>query len=302
LDAVFRLPKERRVFALAADAPPALRVPDGALVELQTADCFSDQIRSADDSLGSVDWEQINPATGPVDVEGARPGDVLAVTVEHIEVARQGVMAVSDEFGVLAGRFAGTECRIVPIVGGRARLADGVEVPVRAMIGVIGIAPAGEPVSTGTPGSHGGNLDTKLIGEGATVYLPVSVDGALLAAGDLHAAMGDGEICGTGVEVAGSVTLRVTVRRDLALEDPVVATPDVVATVASAPSLDAAAEAATRDMADLLQGRLGLSPADATMLMSVAGDLQVSQIVDPLRTARFALPVSILAQYGRPLL
>ena len=290
------------MFALAADAPPAIRVPDGAQVELETADGFCDQIRHPDDRLAAVDWEQINPATGPVFVEDARPGDVLAVRVERIEVANQGVMAVSDDFGVLAERFRGTEVRLVPIVDGRARITDGVDVPVDPMIGVLGVAPAGAAVPTGTPGSHGGNMDTRLIAEGATVYLPVSAPGALLAVGDLHAAMGDGEICGTGVEVAGRVTLRVTVRRDLEIANPVVETPEVVATVASAPTLDEAATLATRDMADLLGARLGLTPTEATMLMSAAGDLRVSQVVDPLKTARFALPKDVLAQYGRALL
>ena len=299
---MIRLPKTQRVFALAAEAHPAARVPDGARVELETADCFSDQIRRADDRLGAVDWEQVNPATGPVFVEGARPGDVLAVEIERIEMADQGVMAVSDGFGVLAERFSGTECRLVPIADDIAHLPGGVRVPVRPMIGVLGVAPSGAAVPTGTPGPHGGNMDTTLIGEGATVYLPVAAPGALLAAGDLHAVMGDGEICGTGVEVAGRVTLRVTVRRDLALVNPLVETANVVATVASAPTLDEAAILATRDMANLLGAQLGLDAVEATMLMSAAGELRVSQVVDPLRTARFELSKRVLSQYGRPLL
>jgi amidase len=290
------------VFALAADAAPAARVADGAGIELETADCFSDQIRHPDDRLETVDWDQINPATGPVFVEGAQPGDTLAVLIERLATADQGVVAVSDEFGVLADRIAGTECRVVPIEGGFARLSGGLRVALRPMIGVIGVAPAGAAVPTGTPGPHGGNMDTAIIGEGATVYLPVAVPGALLAVGDLHAAMGDGEICGTGVEVAGRVTLRVTVRRDLHVVNPLVETDDAIATIASAPTLDEAAELATRDMADLLGALLGLSAVDATMLMSVAGDLRVSQVVDPLRTARFTLPKSVLTHYGRPLL
>ena len=139
------------------------------------------------------------------------------------------------------------------------------------MIGVIGVAPAGAPVPCGSPGAHGGNMDTSLIGEGAVVYLPVAAPGALLAAGDLHAAMGDGEICGTGVEVAGSVTLRVDVRRDLELVNPVVETAEVVATIASAETLDEAADLATRDMADLLMRGSASPSRDATMLMSAAG-------------------------------
>jgi amidase len=170
------------------------------------------------------------------------------------------------------------------------------------MIGVIGVAPAGAPVSTAAPGAHGGNMDTRLIGVGALLYLPIAHQGALFAAGDLHAAMGDGEICGTGVEVSGSITVRLDVRRDLRIEEPVLEGGDAVVTIASAVTLDEAAEAATRHMADLLMDRLGLDLEVATMLMSAGGDLQVSQIVDPLRTARFVLPKAVVVGLGDEIL
>jgi amidase len=203
---------------------------------------------------------------------------------------------------VLADGFSDQVSRIVPIVDGAARIDEGIAVPLRLMIGVIGVAPEGAPVPTASPGAQGGNMDTRLIGAGAALYLPVAHDGALFAAGDLHAAMGDGEICGTGVEVAGRLILRLDVRRDLKIAGPVVDTSELVATIASAETLDAAAEAATRHMAALLTGRLGLTLEVATMLMSAAGDLQVSQIVDPLRTARFALPKACIAGLGADLL
>jgi amidase len=209
-------------------------------------------------------------------------------------------MAVSDGFGVLREQFEGMTFQFVAIEDGTA-LVSGADVPVRPMIGVIGVAPEGPAVPCGSPGAHGGNMDTRLIGEGATLYLPVFAPGALLAAGDLHAAMGDGEICGTGVEVAGSVTLRVDVRHDLPIANPLVETDEVVATIASANTLDEAAEIATRDMVDLVMRRLGLSVADTTMLMSAAGQLQVSQVVDPLKTARFALSKAVVARHGRAL-
>jgi amidase len=145
-------------------------------------------------------------------------------------------------------------------------------------------------------------MDTRLIGAGDVLYLPVAREGALFAAGDLHAAMGDGEICGTGIEVSGSITVRLDVRSDLQIEEPVLETPDLVVTIASAATLDAAAEAATRHMATLLTRRLGLSLEVATMLMSAGGDLQISQIVDPLRTARFVLPKATIAGLGDELL
>jgi amidase len=297
---VIRVENKESVFSLSREAAAVARIASGDRVVLETADCFSDQVRSAADSLDSVDWTHVNPATGPVYVEGAQPGDVLVVSIEEIDVAPRGVMAVSDGFGVLRERFEGLSFQFVGIEGDFATVS-GTRVPVRPMIGVIGVAPAGDPVACGSPGAHGGNMDTRLIGRGATVYLPVFAPGALLAVGDLHAAMGDGEICGTGVEVAGSVTLRVEVRRDLPLVNPLVETKETIATIASAESLDEAADTATRDMADLLVSRVGLSVAEATMLMSAAGQLQVSQVVDPLKTARFALPKAVLQPFGRPL-
>ncbi len=211
-------------------------------------------------------------------------------------------MAVAPGFGVLGQEFPEQLHRIIPIEDGAARIADGVVVPLRPMVGVIGVAPAGAPVPTASPGAHGGNMDTRLIGAGTVVYLPVAHEGALFAAGDLHAAMGDGEICGTGVEVSGSIALRLDVRSDLRITEPVLETRDLVVTIASAETLDAAAETATRHMAALLTSRLGVSLEVATMLMSAGGDLQVSQIVDPLRTARFALPKSVVSGLGRELL
>ncbi len=295
---MIRVTRDKSVFSLSADASPVARVRPGESLVLDTMDCFSDQVQSADAALGGVDWEQINPATGPVYVEGAEPGDVLSVRIDRVDVAERGVMAVSGDFGVLSDQFEGIAFEMVPLRDGFAEIA-GTRVPVRPMIGVIGVAPEGAPVACGSPGAHGGNMDTRIIGAGATVHFPVFAPGALLAAGDLHAAMGDGEICGTGVEIQGSIEMTVDVRRDLILREPVVETDDVIAAIASAPTLDEAAENATRHMAELLQTRLGLSPAATATLMSAAGQLQVSQVVDPLRTARFAMTKQLLAPLGR---
>src|SRR5690606_27635164 len=148
------------------------------------------------------------------------------------------------------------------------------------------------------PGSHGGNMDTKLIGEGAVLYLPVFVEGALFGLGDLHAAMGDGEIGVSGVEVAGKVLVKLEVIKGITLNNPVVQTPEVTATIASALTLDEAADIAVADMANLLQKHTPLSMAEIATLMSAAGDLQISQVVDPLKTVRFSMPNQILASYG----
>lgn len=296
------LDTSHHVLAMSAAAAPALRIESPALVELDTADCFGDQIRSFADVERGVDWSQINPATGPVYIEGARPGDVLVVHVERIEIAAQGVMCTGGGFGTLADRIPDLHWRFLPVDEGVAHWSDEVSIRIEPMIGVIGVAPAGDPIPCGTPGSHGGNMDTRLITEGATVYLPVQVPGALLAAGDLHAAMGDGEVAVTGVEVSGRVTLHVDVRDDLPLRDPLVETRELVATIASAETLDEAADAATHHMAALLNERLGIALPDAVMLMSAVGDLQVSQVVDPLKTARFVMPKAIYEPVWGPLL
>ncbi len=289
------------VLAMSQTAPAAASVEPPAMLVFDTADCFGDQIRSMADVERGIDWARINPATGPVFVRHVEPGDVLVVRIEDIEVHERGVMCTGGGFGALADRIPELHWRFVDVAEGLVHWSDDVAIPALPMIGVIGVAPAGEPVPCGTPGAHGGNMDTKLIAAGATVYLPVQVPGGLLAMGDLHAVMGDGEVSVTGVEVAGRVTVHVDVRSDVALTDPLVENGEVVATVASAATLDEAADRATRTMADLLVTRLGMALPDAVMLMSACGDLQVSQIVDPLKTARFAMPKAVYEPAYAPL-
>src|SRR5450759_5344909 len=148
--AVINVARHQSVFSLSSEAAPVARIRPGDSLVLDTADCFSDQVQSAEDTPGAVDWGHINPATGPVFVEGAEPGDVLSVLVEHIDVAHSGVMAVSGEFGVLRERFQGMSFEMIPIEDRFARVA-GASIPVRPMIGVIGVAPAGSPVPCGSP-------------------------------------------------------------------------------------------------------------------------------------------------------
>jgi amidase len=282
--------KDLHVLSMSRTATPALLIQPDTSIRLETADCFADQIQGPDDVGRGIDWDTVNPATGPVFVEGAQPGDVLVVHVEHIDIADHGVMCTGGGWGVLGERIDTLQWRFLTVWDREAQWEGGPSFPIAPMIGVIGVAPAGDAVPCGTPGHHGGNMDTRLITEGATLYLPVFVPGALLAAGDLHAAMGDGEVAVTGVEVAGEITLHVDVRRDLQIVDPLLENDDLVATIASAQTLDQAAKMATDAMADLLHGRLGLSLPDAVMLMSAVGQLEISQVVDPLKTVRFEMP------------
>jgi amidase len=211
------IPGNSSIFSFSPNHPPVLRVPSGTTVELQTLDCFANQLQTPADTLDAINWEHVNPATGPVFVEGASPGGALKVTIERIRIGTQGVMATGKDFGTFGDQFDKIHSKIFPIREGKVVFDDKLLIPIRPMIGVIGVAPADQDLNCGTPGPHGGNMDNRLIGEGTTLYLPVFVDGALFALGDLHAVMGDGEVAVSGLEIAGSVTVKLEFLPDLSL-------------------------------------------------------------------------------------
>lgn len=164
------------------------------------------------------------------------------------------------------------------------------------MIGVIGTAPAGEGVNTGTPGDHGGNMDTTAITEGATLYLPVNVKGALLAMGDLHAAMGDGEIMGDALEIPGEVEVTVEVLKDFTLPLPLVENDTHYITIGSHESMEEASKIATNNMVKLITEKTHLTYNQAGMLLSLAGNLCISQVVNPNKTIRMEFSKELLQQ------
>jgi len=286
---MLHLSADNHFFAFSKDHVPVLRINSSDRVRIQTMDCFSNQIRREEDTLETIDWERVNPATGPIFIEDAQPGDVLKVTIEKIDVGPVGVMATGEGMGVFGSYFKGMSKRLIPIEGEWAVFNERLRFRLNKMIGVIGVAPSKDPVNCGTPGSHGGNMDTKLIGEGSSVLLPVFTQGALFGTGDVHAAMGDGEVGVTGVEIDALLTLNFEVIKGMQLNNPMVETRDVLSCIASAENLEEAALQAARDMYAFLLDKTGLAGEDLAMLLSAVGDLQVSQIVDPLKTARFTL-------------
>lgn len=293
-----QVPNNQLIYAMSKDHRPVLTVPDRAQLVFQTCDCFEDQIQSESQDFGELDWNRINPATGPVYVEGAEPGDLLVVRIERIELADHGVMTTGPKLGVLGDELTQNVIRMIPIRDGKAVFSPQLEIPLNPMIGVIGTAPAGAAVPCGTPGAHGGNMDCKRITEGAQLILPVSVPGALLALGDLHAAMADGEVAVCGVEIAGSVTVRLQVLKGKRWPAPMIVNDDAVITIASEKQLDDAAVRAVKNMVRWLEAECGMDTAEATFLLSIAGDLRVCQVVDPLKTARVELPRWIAEKQG----
>ncbi|WP_252504317.1 acetamidase/formamidase family protein [Sporosarcina sp. Marseille-Q4943] len=276
---------------------PIRTIAAGSTVTIQTYDCFQNQIQSADTKVTAIDWNKINPATGPLYVEGAMPGDVLKVKIERIDIGDQGVMVVGPDLGVMGHALSKMESKILPIQDGQV-LFNNLQIPVNKMIGVIGVAPEGEGVNCGTPGAHGGNMDNKMVTEGATLYFPVFAEGALFALGDLHAAMGDGEVSVSGVEVAGEVTVTLEVIKGVSLHHPMLENEEVFTQIVSALTLDEAAKTAAVEMIERIADKSSLPVSEVTMLMSAVGQSEICQIVDPLMTARFVVPKWVLDQLG----
>lgn len=290
--------RENVFFAFGPQLKAIAQIEQGEEVLLQTHDCFEGQIQTTRDLVDALDWGHVNPATGPLYISGAKPGDVLSIDILDIQVGQQSSMVTIPGEGALGDVITQMETAILKLEGGQVVFKDKVRVPMRPMIGVIGVAPATDVVPTGTPGAHGGNMDCTLIAAGNKVYFTVGVEGALFGAGDLHAAMGDGEIVVCGAETPGSVRFKANVVDLPGLPTPFIETPDLVATVFSASTVDEAASGATHNMAQFLTDFAGIPLNDAGMLMSLVGQLKFCQVVDPLKTVRFEFPKAVLREYG----
>lgn len=280
---------ETYIYAFSKNNKAVLEVDSGSTVQIETYDCFQNQIQSAEATFTSINWDQINPASGPVFVRGALPGDILKVKIDKIDLANQGVIAVGPGLGVLGDRIENFEVKVIPIKDGKAHFND-IEIPLNPMIGVIGVAPEEGEINCGTPGAHGGNMDNKMVAEGATLYFPVHAEGALFALGDLHAAMGDGEIGVSGIEIPAHVTVTLEVIKGHTLNHPFLENEENISTIVSALTLDDAVKESVLAMTDLLLPHTDLSLNELTMLFSATGQTEICQVVDPLMTARFVLP------------
>jgi len=289
---MFKVSKEYSIYSMNAGNTPVLRVPAKSQIEFETFDCFENQISSENDEFGGLDFSRVNPATGPVYIEGAEPGDILVVKIEKIEVANHGFCVASNSMGVIADLLDSYTIKVIPVENDMALFNDTIRLPINKMIGVIGVAPKdGEDIATGVPDYHGGNMDCKEITEGRELHLPVNVSGALLAIGDLHAVMADGEICGCGLEIPGKVTISVDIIKDKKhIKNPMLFSDTHIMTIASHVDLDIAMEMAVSDMAKYLTCEYSFDPKEVAMLMSMTADVRICQVVDPKKTVRVEFP------------
>ena len=295
---MIELDDAKTLFSFDKDLEPVLKVPSGETVRIRTKDCFGNQLQGPEDQLSEIDWEAITPATGPIYVEGAVAGGTLKVHIDNIELDAQTSSCTGKDEGVCGDRFSDWATHFCKVEDGKVVWDERLSIPLAPMIGVIGVAPEGEPVNCGTPGKHGGNMDNTAIAAGATLYFPVVVDGALFGCGDMHAVMGDGEVSVSGAEVAGYATVTLTALPELSVPNPLIENDTHFGIIVSAESLDKASELAVQQMVDLLASRTNESEADLVMLLSLVADVRVCQMVDPEKTVRFMVPKYVLDAIG----
>jgi amidase len=275
---LLRIRRDQLTYEFSPTVPPVATIEPGETVVFETYDASTGRIRKPEDLAAYLkvrDPRKVNPAAGPIFVRGARPGDELVVAIERIDLTDQGYVRAAP--GGVAEGIPEPSAIIVPVAGGELVLPGGLRRPARPMVGVIGTAPAEGVIFTAVPGPQGSNLDCNLIRVGARVHLPVQVDGALLALGDVHAAMGDGEVSGTGVEINAEVTATIGLLPGRAHPRPWIETPDGIASTGSAASLEEAVRIAVDGLISLLQERLPLSRTEAYLLVSALGDVHVGQ-------------------------
>ncbi|MFC6835990.1 acetamidase/formamidase family protein [Halomarina ordinaria] len=283
---------------------PVLHIESGDTVTVETHDAFEGAIETEDDAPSEVLGDYLNPQNGPIYVEGATPGDALAVTIEDI-VPRgdqpRGTTCMIAEFGGLTGtdRTALLNDPLPEVVKKLDVTTDGVRwddervIPYEPFVGTISTAPELNSVDALTPDDHGGNMDLPDVCPGNTVYLPVNTEGAYLYLGDCHANQGDGELCGVAIEHPTETTITVDVVEDWDLSWPRVESDEFVMSVGSARPMEDAARIAYRDLVDWLVEDYGFETWDAYLFLTQVGSVRLGNMVDP----NYTIGASVSKEY-----
>lgn len=235
---------------------------------------------------------QMNPATGPIAITNATPGDTLHVTIEAIRVGPRGYVATTHGTGLLGHQTVPENIFPFDVDGSEVLMAGGARLPLRPMVGTIGVAPNKGSIETLSLGRHGGNLDFNDITIGTTIHLPVRAERAMFAIGDVHATMGDGE-AHSGVNIDAEIDLRLSITHAAPLEWPWFETNTEVMTIGVADELTEALRIAQASMESLLGQRLDVSPAEARSLAGAAVDLRLGQ------AGGYGVPVSAYAAFPK---
>ena len=282
---------DEQCFVIGPYREPVAHVRPGETFLIDTADAFGDRIRTGQEDLIEVCRDGGNPVTGPVYVEGAEPGDTLAVRIDRIQPTRTfAVSCLYPRFGGLVGPEWALEeplpprISIHPLRDGHLIFSDEITIPpipLQPFFGTIGTAPRVAAVGAESSGPHGGNMDVADAGVGNTVFLPVQVTGAHLYVGDVHAVQGDGEICGAGLEVPARSTLTATVIKDQTLAWPRVESDDYIMAIGNARPLEDATRIAFAELVRWMAADYGIDPLDAYQLCTTVAEARLGNVVDP---------------------
>ncbi|KAI0795928.1 hypothetical protein C8Q75DRAFT_744419 [Abortiporus biennis] len=283
--------------------PPVLRVNSGETITFDCLDASNGQVTSDTQAqhLATLNFASLDQVNGPIYVSTAEPGDTLQIDVLDVQTADWGWTGIFPGFGILADEFAVPELKIWSLHKSEGEeesygyawfdKSKGIKVPLKPFAGEMGVAPGEKGAfSTIPPYKTGGNIDTKHLSKGSTLYLPIEAEGALFSVGDGHAAQGDGEVCGTAIETPMKITVRLTVLKDKQyVKTPHFQTPPTTksestdgyyCTTGVDPDIREATRSAVRNMIAFLSAEYSLKPVESYMLCSVAGDLRMHEVVD----------------------
>jgi acetamidase/formamidase len=273
------------------DLKPIARIKTGQIIELRTPDAFENKLRTPKDlCTKKCQFPFTNPQVGPIYVQGAEPGDILAVKIHDIIPDRDYVVTgLVPNFGALTGTNTTAilsdplleETRILPLVDGHVVFNEMIRIPYRPFMGTIGVAPAIESISSLVPSYYGGNMDCVDTCPGNEVWFPVQVDGAHFFTGDAHATQGDGEITGVAAELAARVVLSFRVIKKKKISWPRIVSDTHLMTCGSARPLEDAARIAWKELVLWLSEDYQLSKLDAYHLLGQVGQMRVGNMVDP---------------------
>lgn len=288
------IPTQFHNFYFSPRIEPCLYCDSGETITFEVLDCYSNALIQEGSVLGKDNPKQSNPMTGPLFVNKAKPGDAIKIEILNIEIGSVGVSVLSDDNEVFKNCNSTSKLKRFSVIDGVVNLTNGIYQNAEPMVGVIGLAPNCDRMPSGMPGSHGGNLDCRLIQAGSVLYLPVAIEGGLLSIGDLHAIMGDGELGECGLEISGAVTIRVTLISRQLSPNPLLLFKDKIVAIASDEDIYKAVNAVTHDMLNLLVSELSMEGEMASHIINLCGNIGICQICNQLKTVRMELQLDEL--------
>ena len=286
------LSREHSVTTLRPENPAAISIESGEELMVETWDAFTG-IRDASvlvaDSL-------VAKATGPIEVNGARPGDAIKIDFLGIKPKGEAVHMVIPGRGFLEAEFTEAYPTIMKYEEGHVVFPNGLRFPMSPSVGFVATTPTYAQATASDSGPYGGDIDMKELVAGSILYLPVLVPGGMLTFGDCHAVIGDGAVAGTGAETSSDIHVRITIEEGMDIASPRALTPEYFVVLSHGEELGPAMKQAVRGMVDFLVQEKGMPPYDAYTLLSIAADVRVSRTFRPISPVKMMLARAALEQ------